>query len=160
MVANQNCCSLLASLANLKPWNFPRMQRLINRAISGNRSARDLLDMYDEEIMPAVKTVMLQTLRAEFKYAGTQFFAAMHLQLKSLERMAKRFLVHLFWIDKHHFESSPLTGDATLIEEMSAVHRFASYPALKGCVRFGGGGCPEWSAEDGRSFGDFRGRDQ
>ena len=93
------------------------MQRLINRAISGNSRARDLLDMYDQEIVPAVKTVTPQTLRADFKYAGTQFFAAMQLQLKSLERMVKKLLVHLFWIDKHHFQSSALTGDATLIEE-------------------------------------------
>lgn len=46
-----------------------------------------------------------------------QYFAAMGLELTSLERLARKHIVHLCWIDRHKFNSSTLTEDATNVDE-------------------------------------------
>lgn len=93
-----------------------RMQRVINRALSGDEKALDLLDIGDIEVVPKTKPITRETLRSEFKYASTQYLAAMQLNLKSLERLAKRYIVHLCWINRHRFQDSALTQDITEID--------------------------------------------
>ena len=72
------------------------MQRVINRALSGDEKALALLDIGDIEVVPKTKPMTRETLRSEFKYASTQYLAAMHLNLKSLERLAKRYICLLY----------------------------------------------------------------
>ena len=93
------------------------MQRAINRAVSGDSNARDLLNIGDKEVVHVARAVTPQSLKADFKYAATQYFAAMHLELKALERLAKKYLIHLFWIDRHQFKSAALTEESTYIDE-------------------------------------------
>ena len=62
------------------------MQQAISRALSGDWKARDLLGIEDQEVIPIAKTVIPQTLRAKFKYASTQNFAAM----QSIRKLGKK----------------------------------------------------------------------
>ena len=101
------------------------MQRVINRALSGDEKALALLDIGDIEVVPKTKPITRETLRSEFKYASTQYLAAMHLNLKSLERLAKRYIVHLCWINRHRFQDSALTQDITEIDEMDILEEMA-----------------------------------
>lgn len=101
------------------------MQRVINRALSGDEKALALLDIGENEVVPKTKPITRETLRSEFKYASTQYLAAMHLNLKSLERLAKRYIVHLCWINRHRFQDSALTQDITEIDEMDILEEMA-----------------------------------
>ena len=101
------------------------MQRVINRALSGDEEALALLDIGDIEVVPKTKPITRETLRSEFKYASTQYLAAIHLNLKSFERLAKRYIVHLCWINRHRFQDSALTQDITEIDEMDILEEMA-----------------------------------
>ena len=68
------------------------MQRAINRALSGDKEALDLLDVVDEKVVPAIRAITPRTLQAEYKYACRQYLAAMHLQVKGMERIARKYL--------------------------------------------------------------------
>lgn len=41
------------------------MQRAINRALSGDEEALDLLDVADEQVIPSIRTITPQTLQAD-----------------------------------------------------------------------------------------------
>lgn len=75
------------------------MQRAINRALSGDEEALDLLDVADEQVIPSIRTITPQTLQADYKYACRQYLAAMQLQLRGMERIAKKYILTLFWIN-------------------------------------------------------------
>lgn len=102
-----------------------RMQQAINRALNGDMNARNLLNIDDQEVVPVAKTLTGQTLRADFKFASVQYLAAMQLQLRSLERLAKKYLVHLCWIDRHQFSPSALTEDATHVDEKEILEQMS-----------------------------------
>lgn len=102
-----------------------RMQQAINRALNGDMNARNLLTIDDQEVVPVAKTLTGQTLRADFKFASVQYLAAMQLQLRSLERLAKKYLVHLCWIDRHQFSPSALTEDATHVDEKEILEQMS-----------------------------------
>lgn len=104
---------------------FTRMQQAINRALNGDMNARNLLNIDDQEVVPVAKTLTRQTLRADFKFASVQYLAAMQLQLRSLERLAKKYLVHLCWIDRHQFSPSALTEDATHVDEKEILEQMS-----------------------------------
>lgn len=101
------------------------MQQAINRALNGDMNARNLLNIDDQEVVPVAKTLTGQTLRADFKFASVQYLAAMQLQLRSLERLAKKYLVHLCWIDRHQFSPSALTEDATHVDEKEILEQMS-----------------------------------
>lgn len=102
-----------------------RMQQAINRALNGDMNARNLLNIDDQEVVPVAKTLTGQTLRADFKFASVQYLAAMQLQLRSLERLAKKYLVHLCWIDRHQFSPSALTEDSTHVDEKEILEQMS-----------------------------------
>lgn len=102
-----------------------RMQQAINRALNADMNARNLLNIDDQEVVPVAKTLTGQTLRADFKFASVQYLAAMQLQLRSLERLAKKYLVHLCWIDRHQFSPSALTEDATHVDEKEILEQMS-----------------------------------
>lgn len=102
-----------------------RMQQAINRALNGDMNARNLLNIDDQQVVPVAKTLTGQTLRADFKFASVQYLAAMQLQLRSLERLAKKYLVHLCWIDRHQFSPSALTEDATHVDEKEILEQMS-----------------------------------
>lgn len=104
---------------------FTRMQQAINRALNADMNARNLLNIDDQEVVPVAKTLTGQTLRADFKFASVQYLAAMQLQLRSLERLAKKYLVHLCWIDRHQFSPSALTEDATHVDEKEILEQMS-----------------------------------
>ena len=87
------------------------MQRLINRALSGDGSTLDLLDVVDEEEVPAVRAITPQTLQSDYKYACRQYLAALHLQVRGMERLAKKYLLKLPYLPVYnaHFFSLKLT---------------------------------------------------
>lgn len=101
------------------------MQQAINRALNGDMNARNLLNIDDQQVVPVAKTLTGQTLRADFKFASVQYLAAMQLQLRSLERLAKKYLVHLCWIDRHQFSPSALTEDATHVDEKEILEQMS-----------------------------------
>lgn len=93
-----------------------QMQRAINRALNGDKKSLALLGVGDHEVVSASKVITPQTFKAEFKHASRQYLAAVQLQLKSLERMAKKYIVHLSWINKHYFKDSALP-EVTVVDE-------------------------------------------
>lgn len=105
------------------------MQRMINHALSGDQEALDLPEVHDGEVIPAVKTITRQSLQAQYKYACEQYIAALHLQIRGMERLAKQYLLHLSWINKHHFDGTALTNKVThihaedILEEMSQMSK-------------------------------------
>lgn len=103
------------------------MQRAINRALSGNKEALDLLDIADEQVIPSIRTITPQTLQADYKYACRQYLAAMQLQLRGMERLAKKYILTLFWINQHQFKGKALPEELfhvryqDILDEMSIM---------------------------------------
>lgn len=95
------------------------MERAINR-----KEALDLLQVQDEEVILAIKSITPQTLQAEYKYSCEQYLAAMHFQVRGMQRIARKYLLHLSWINKHHFKGRALPEEIThtcaenILEEM------------------------------------------
>lgn len=72
------------------PMELKHMQQAINRALSGDWKARDLLGIKDQEVVPVAKAVMPQTLRAEFKYASTQYFGGYAPGTEIIRKVGKK----------------------------------------------------------------------
>lgn len=82
------------------------MQRLIDRALSGEEEALKRLNVGDHTVASAHKDVTSDVLASDFKSVATIYLAAKELNLTTLDRLSSKLLLYLAWINKFKFDNS------------------------------------------------------